>query len=135
MNWEAISAISEIVGAVAVVLSLIYLAIQIRSSTRATRATVHLGLHESDAHWGALFISDPSLAELFDRGCAGDSKLSTADQRRFSRLILMLFNEYELFFFLNRECIRRCVIELSPSRPSTLRPQAFTVPVEVIARL
>lgn len=39
MNWEAISAISEVVGAVAVVVSLIYLALQIRQNTKVVRGT------------------------------------------------------------------------------------------------
>ena len=40
MNWEAAGAVGEIVGAFAVVLTLIYLAIQIRHSIRATKALV-----------------------------------------------------------------------------------------------
>jgi len=34
VNWEAISAIGQIVGALAVVISLIYLATEIRSNAR-----------------------------------------------------------------------------------------------------
>lgn len=37
MNWEAISAIGEIVGATAVVVTLIYLAVQVRQGTKATQ--------------------------------------------------------------------------------------------------
>jgi len=37
MNWEALGAIGEIVGAVAVVLTLGYLALQIRQSRRVIR--------------------------------------------------------------------------------------------------
>ena len=38
MNWDAIGAIGELVGAMAVVMTLAYLAIQIKQGTRATRA-------------------------------------------------------------------------------------------------
>lgn len=38
MNWEAIGAVGEIIGAVAVVVTLFYLALQIRQSTRMSRA-------------------------------------------------------------------------------------------------
>ena len=42
MNWEAIGATGEIVGASAVVLSLVYLAIQIRAQNRESRiASMH----------------------------------------------------------------------------------------------
>ena len=39
MNWDAISAIGEIVGAAAVVVTLAYLAIQIRNSTKIARSS------------------------------------------------------------------------------------------------
>ena len=37
VNWEAINAIGQLVGALAVVISLIYLANQVRSNARETR--------------------------------------------------------------------------------------------------
>ena len=37
MNWDAIGAIGEIAGAIAVIISLIYLALQIRAQTRESR--------------------------------------------------------------------------------------------------
>ena len=37
MNWEAISAVGEVLGAGGVIISLIYLAAQIRQNTRAIR--------------------------------------------------------------------------------------------------
>jgi len=40
MNWEAIGAIGEILGAVAVVVTLFYVARQIRQNTLATRAEI-----------------------------------------------------------------------------------------------
>jgi len=39
MNWEAISAIADILGAIAVVITLVYLALQVRQNTQATRAS------------------------------------------------------------------------------------------------
>ena len=36
VNWEAISAIGQIVGAIALVISLIYVASEVRRNTRAT---------------------------------------------------------------------------------------------------
>ena len=38
MDWDAIGAIGEVLGALAVVGSLVYLAIQIRSSTKLAKA-------------------------------------------------------------------------------------------------
>ena len=43
MNWDAFGAIGENVGALAVVLTLVYLSIQVRENTRAVSYT-HLTL-------------------------------------------------------------------------------------------
>tara|TARA_B110000858_G_scaffold89247_1_gene103084 strand:- start:5179 stop:5370 length:192 start_codon:yes stop_codon:yes gene_type:complete len=40
MNWDAISAIGEIIGATAVVVSLVYLAVQIRQNTRQISSSI-----------------------------------------------------------------------------------------------
>ena len=45
MNWEAASTIAEIVGAIGVIASLIYLAVQIRQSTRVSRAEMTKDLY------------------------------------------------------------------------------------------
>ncbi len=37
INWDAISAISQLVGSLAVVLSVLYLAVQVHQSTRVAR--------------------------------------------------------------------------------------------------
>jgi len=44
VNWEAISAIGQIVGALAVVISLIYVVREIRSNARAALLGIALGL-------------------------------------------------------------------------------------------
>ncbi|MFT5287002.1 MAG: hypothetical protein ACI8TQ_003177 [Planctomycetota bacterium] len=56
MNWEAIGAVGEVLGAVAVILTLGYLAVQVRQSNRAMKSTalnslfhdVHLLTRDND---------------------------------------------------------------------------------------
>ena len=45
MNWEAIGAIGEIIGASAVVITLFYMAQQVRHNTRMTRAEMTKDLY------------------------------------------------------------------------------------------
>ena len=47
MNWEAIGAIGEITGALAVVVTLVYLSFQLRHNTYATRASTAQALEDS----------------------------------------------------------------------------------------
>jgi hypothetical protein len=44
MNWEAIGAVGEILGALAVVATLVYLSVQIRQNTRMMQREAHLDL-------------------------------------------------------------------------------------------
>jgi hypothetical protein len=67
MNWEAIGAIGEIAGALAVVGSLIFLASQIRMQNSESRAAA---THEiSTAFRESLALAcDPAVAEILTRG-------------------------------------------------------------------
>ena len=83
MNWDAIGAIGELVGALAVFISLVYLALQIRNQNNEARAAaVHefsLGFRESVAQFGV-----PETAEVFTRCNNGDESLTEVE-----RLMLM----------------------------------------------
>ena len=47
VNWEAVSAIGEIVGAIAVVVTLAYLAVQIRQNTQVARSTARQAITQT----------------------------------------------------------------------------------------
>ncbi len=49
MDWQAIGAVGEILGAIAVVVSVVYPAVQVRDRTRSTRALLLQGLHSAGA--------------------------------------------------------------------------------------
>ena len=72
MNWEALGAIGEIVGAVAVVLTLGYVAVQLRQNTRVVRSGTEQA--QADAHTGCLSLiaQDPDLTRLYLRGASGE---------------------------------------------------------------
>ena len=67
MNWEAIGALSEFVGAIAVVITLVYLAIQIRQNTRAIRLDTGHDITEEYRDIFALMAENRELAELVHR--------------------------------------------------------------------
>ncbi|RLA42583.1 MAG: hypothetical protein DRR06_07295 [Gammaproteobacteria bacterium] len=80
MNWDAIGAIGEIVGATAVVLSLLYLALQLRQSTNFARMEYHTKTIDSMApsyHWRA---ANPHNARIFREGLQ-DFRTLNADER------------------------------------------------------
>lgn len=88
MNWEAVGAIGEIVGATAVVITLWFLVLQIRHSTQAARAeslNTALGTH---VHQIALLTATKEAADLFRRFCQGFHDLSVDDRGRMHSAML-----------------------------------------------
>ena len=63
MKWEAIGAIGEVAGALAVVATLIYLAGQIRSNAKATESQVHASLSAEMERLTTAMAQDDFLSE------------------------------------------------------------------------
>jgi hypothetical protein len=96
VNWEAVSAIGQIVGGFAVVVSLIYLAREIRSNARSARIA---SLHDINRWLGEL-VEHPHLAELYYRGIQDFRSLKSGDVVRFSTLMNQLFRTVEEMYYL-----------------------------------
>ena len=65
MNWDAIGAVGEVVGAAGVIASLIYLAVQIRQNTRSVEAATYQSVADSLADAAYRLVGAPS--DPFDR--------------------------------------------------------------------
>ncbi len=82
MNWDAIGALGEIVGAAAVVLSLAYLAVQIRLQNRESQVSAVTHLTEQ---WNAATLAvaqNGELAKIWTAGLRGEA-LSEDERARF----------------------------------------------------
>jgi hypothetical protein len=64
VNWEAISAIGQIVGAIAVVISLIYLASEVRRNTRASQLAAIRSTSDAFNRWIRQITEHPHLTEV-----------------------------------------------------------------------
>ena len=120
MNWEAIGAIGDFVGGLAVVLTLVYIAFQVRQSSkqidqhaRALAASTYYASGEGFSKWWALVIQDEAVASLWQRGIAGEV-LDSTDKLRFSSMAMMLFTSLENNFHqLQLGSISRNTLELA----------------------
>ncbi len=61
LNWDAIGAIGEVVGAFAVFLSLLYLALQIRNSRRSDQIIASAGAASAVDEWISQIVCDGEL--------------------------------------------------------------------------
>lgn len=99
MDWNAISAMAGLLAAIAVGVSVIYLAIQIRENTLATRSQTHQ-LVTSELAEAAIYIaSDSELSRIFRIGLDAPDQLDQDEFYRFALLGISHFRRYENLFF------------------------------------
>lgn len=98
MNWEAIGAVGEIVGAMAVVASLAYLAIQIRHNTRQLeeqsrthRLSALIATESSFQQFRGFVSQNPQLAGVWRRGLASWDSLTPDEATQFDYLCTDFF--------------------------------------------
>ena len=95
MNWTAIGAIGEFLGATGVIITLIYLARQVRQNTRATRLSTSHSISAAARDWNRPLLNDPELAWAFQVGTEDPTKLDEKEQARFIELCFSLFRMFE----------------------------------------
>jgi len=95
MNWEAISAIGQIIGALAVVISLIYLARQVGSSVRETRLSTMRSTLDFLNRFSQSVAEHADLAELQNRGFNDFESLEGSDRTRFNSYMHAVFRSVE----------------------------------------
>ena len=116
MNWEAISAIGQLVGALAVVISLIYLAREVRSNARATRLASMRTMSDAYNRWAQQLTEHPHLRELYYRGIHDFESLEGAGLAGFSALMGPLFKVSEDMYYLHLEGIWIYACGVGPKR-------------------
>lgn len=86
MNWEAIGAAGEVLGALGVILSLIYLSIQVKSNTKQLRFTASQEIAASlDRGYDPIY-SEP-IAKIWQKGHADLKSISEAELTIFDGLM------------------------------------------------
>src|SRR6266513_2803481 len=75
MNLNDLANLGQIIGAVAVVISLFYVDSQIRQNTNAVRSATAETVHEHFAKSYYLVVADDELAQIVAKGCAITDRL------------------------------------------------------------
>lgn len=87
MNWEAIGAAAELLGAIGVIATLVYLARQINQNTSTVRASAAASLSEANTGLSALLAQDAEINRLFWTCLRDRESLSEAEQLRSDAII------------------------------------------------
>ena len=103
MNWDAVSAVAEIIGAVAVVATLLYLAVQIRQANRQDLLGSFQHTHDTMNSFARMIAESEQVAEIISRGRDSYSELSDEDRIRFDHVHLHLLNVIESHLFQTKQ--------------------------------
>jgi hypothetical protein len=103
VNWDAIGAIGEIVGAIAVVATLLYLAAQTRINTNAVKTSTFFEANESLAEMQLRLIENPDLFQIMVRAQRGEVDFNEEDWLRFDYIYRSLSNRFEAMDIQYRE--------------------------------
>lgn len=103
MNWSAVGAVGEVLGAVAVVLSLIYVAVQVKQNTKALRGAATANAIASLRDWNRELIANPSVARIWGQGVEDMEGLDADGRAQFITLAFNLFKTMEDMHFQFRQ--------------------------------
>jgi len=99
MNWDAIGSIGEIIGAIGVVVSLIYLATQIRQNSIWLKSTVIESAGTRTGDLTATVYADPDLSRIVSIGFTQDAvNLSIEEKQRFALIMTRVMRNQEINF-------------------------------------
>ena len=99
LNWEAIGAVGEVVGAVGVIATLGYLAVQIRQNTRSIRSSAYQSAVSSSVQIAADIATAESLSDVWAKGVFEYPTLTRAERFRFNNLAYSIFRSYENLWY------------------------------------
>ena len=99
MNWDAIGALAELAGAVAVIITLVYLAVQIRQSSslvaqnnKLLDVSVANSIRDAQNELSRILACDQTVAKVFWKGLADRSSLSDGEKQQFDSLMYLQFS-------------------------------------------
>jgi hypothetical protein len=99
MQLGMAAAVAQIVASLGMIVTLFYLALQIRQNTRATRAATYQSVTTHITSANALIAGSPDLAALVDKAAEGLSGLSLVERTRFDGVASGYFRHYDAVYY------------------------------------
>ena len=103
MTLEQLASIGEIISSFAVIISLVYLAIQIRTNTEAERTSTYQSIVSDFGALNNNMASTPELSHLFVHGMENYHQFNPEEQARISQMFFQCFHYFENMFYQHRK--------------------------------
>jgi hypothetical protein len=100
MKWEKIR---EALGFLAVVASLVFVGLEIRQNTAATRGQTRQELAALNQEWLTLLTADPAFSELFERAWETEGDIAPSEEYRAEMMMVLEVRRLENVFFQYQE--------------------------------
>ena len=102
IDLESLANIGEVVGAAAVVASLLYLAVQVRQSTKAQQTENYARALDRVSSIQSLLSQDSDISRIFAVGVQDTSSLTPLEKIRFTWSLYETFDSFEFMFYTYR---------------------------------
>src|SRR5210317_1741211 len=99
MNYEILINALEASG---VIISVIFLAFQIKKNTQTIRANYYDSLNDTNVEFLRQLVENRELGKLFEKGTISWNTLDEDDKRTSNYLFIQLFRHYENMFYQNK---------------------------------
>lgn len=87
MDWNALAAIGQLIAAIGVIASLIFVGVQVRQSVRASKATAFQELVSSIIQTNLVSVEEPLFLDIVDRARRGEA-LGPGEHRQYVLFVL-----------------------------------------------
>ena len=101
MDWSALSAIADLLASAGVIISLIYVSIQIKHNSKVTGTANYQQIMEYQNITIASIIDNPDAANIYNRGLESFSNLNNDERTRFHMLMTPIITGSQMNFQLH----------------------------------
>ncbi len=105
MDLVELGAIGELVGGVAVLITLIYLALQVRHTAESHRVAATSAVHDNFYKAVQLFFGEAEAATIAPRAMHGLEDLTDVERYRWSAQLYVMYCHFESVFYRGRRDI------------------------------
>jgi len=102
MSWDAIGAIAELLGSLAVVATLVFLVQQIKTNSVMIQNNTAQSAADAVAAWSRQLTENPGLYRIYRSGLKDDSALSREERGLFDLVLFQAFNSISSIYLQYR---------------------------------
>ncbi|MEH6587123.1 MAG: hypothetical protein V7720_11205 [Halioglobus sp.] len=102
MNWTALGAIAELIGGLAVLITLIYLAVQVRQNTAVARETILRNQTDRNMDNSKFIAGTPGLMDIYIRAMDDPESVTREERWRFGSYMYGMFLDFQEAYHFNK---------------------------------